>query len=539
MRRLWQASLLLLILTHAAACGVGVPDLDKAVFACRSHEDCADDYKCVYGDMETTGHCVASSDPCLSDPSSCVVGGGCDTRGDPPCSDNSICIEGKCGNGEYCVIDCPAGGELCWATGECRPNTCVSNSDCPNGFGLICDPGAHKCVTTLGTTNPWYELGGSARDGLPGTNNASSIDLAVTHEGHPTVAITRGDASASDILVIKWNGSTWTTIGDNGSMVAAHPHDVSVAIDNSNSVVTAWQEANTTTYTSAIYLRRYNGSSWQSLDDAAPGVVKSGMGQGLSVSPDSISMGPDVAIDGSYIYAAWRESVTATPAVGFLRRWTGATWESLGGSTSSGNLTPTAGAIDDLALAAGGGVVLVGWSSGMTISGTRWPSGGPWTFLPKRNVTDITEPVVVSATLDASRQPILAYDYYDGSLSTFRASVAQQPVGDHSTGYWSNVSSRSGRAPSLCASDDDAGRGLAYVSAGTTPGNIHVQQAAGTGWQGLDGSDQNNGVSFPEGSVSLTPAVLPAIATGGTTPRRMCVAFYAAGAVRVRCHDLP
>ena len=102
----------------------------------------------------------------------------------------------------------------------------------------------------------------------------------------------------------------------------------SLAINSSGNPVVAWVEV--TSGNSEIFLKQWNGTSWEELGGSA-----SGGGISNNSSP---SRSPSLAITSSdNLIIAWHDGDLGDDEV-YLKQWNGTSWEELGGSASDGGV---------------------------------------------------------------------------------------------------------------------------------------------------------------------------------------------------------
>jgi hypothetical protein len=193
------------------------------------------------------------------------------------------------------------------------------------------------------TAENWQEVGAdSACAGGISDNNADSwgLSVAITPDSTPYVAW--GDDSF-EIYVRRWNGSSWEEVGS-GSASGGGISDndglsdlPSVAIAPDGTPYVAWTDSSGGDF-SEIYVRRWNGSSWEEVG------AGSASGGGISESSGD-SIGPSLAIapDGTP-YVAWGDDIGWENLEIYVRRWNGSSWEEVGsGSASGGGISDNGG----------------------------------------------------------------------------------------------------------------------------------------------------------------------------------------------------
>jgi hypothetical protein len=183
----------------------------------------------------------------------------------------------------------------------------------------------------------WVGVGGSETGRglsiLGGSNEAPSLVLDSTD--HPVVAWRHNFG----VHVRRWDGAAWVPYGNSATDfgVADGPSAFSVKIklDSSNRPVVLWMVYPPTTnqpLPSQIYLKRWNGSSWEELAGSASG-------GGIS-NAQYFSDAPDLALDAAgNPVVTWLQA--DAPAVNriLLKRWNGTAWEGIGGSGSGDGLS--------------------------------------------------------------------------------------------------------------------------------------------------------------------------------------------------------
>jgi hypothetical protein len=206
----------------------------------------------------------------------------------------------------------------------------------------------------------WEEVGaGSASGGGISNDSEGSRDpsLAIAPDGTPYVVW--GDDSL-EIYVRRWNGSSWEEVGtgsatgggiSDNSSISENPW---LAIAPDGTPYVAWEDYGGG-YRSEIYMRRWNGSSWEEVG------AGSASGGGISNTTNSDSGGASVAVapDGTP-YVTWNDYIGGENLEIYVRRWNGSSWEEVGAGSASG------GGISDNS----------GWSAGRSVAVA--PDGTPY-----------------------------------------------------------------------------------------------------------------------------------------------------------------
>ncbi len=231
----------------------------------------------------------------------------------------------------------------------------------------------------------WEEVGtGSASGGGISDDSGNSLEpsMAVASDGTSYVAWhDYSGGGLSEIYIRRWSGSVWEEVGigsasgggisDNGG--SSQEPAIAIALDNTPYV--AWIDDSGGGY-SQIYVRRWNGSSWEEVG------AGSANGGGISNNGGN-SLEPSAAIapDGTP-YVAWRDNSGGDYEI-YVLRWNGSSWEEVGaGSASGGGISDNSGRSRNPALAiAPDGTPYVAWrddsDGGYEIYVLRW-NGSSW-----------------------------------------------------------------------------------------------------------------------------------------------------------------
>ena len=238
----------------------------------------------------------------------------------------------------------------------------------------------------------WEEVGsGSASGGGISDNGSqsSSPSIAVAPNGIPYIAW--DDCSGSpttEIYVRRWNGSSWEEVGSGSasgggiSNNSGHSSSPSIAIASDNTPYVAWHDQ---TGDTEIYVRRWNGSSWEEVGSG------SASGGGISDNGDS-SVGASVAITSDNTpYVAWGDNSSGGDSEIYVRRW----------GNGAPDTTPPA-AITDLSASTGStaGTINLSW----TAPGDDGNTGTASTCIVRYSTVQITEANWGSST-DVTGEP--------------------------------------------------------------------------------------------------------------------------------------
>lgn len=291
------------------------------------------------------------------------------------------------------------------------------------------------------------ELASSATAG--GVSNSptasSQPDLAPGPAGAPLVAWREGAAGSGEVRFSYWSGSAWLGLGASRTVgisnTATESADPCVRAPLTTPLTPSVTWREDTGSGSRIYLRRWSGAAWEELGGSAGG-------DGLSGALTSVA--PALALSGNEPVVAWEADVSGNREV-YLKQWSGAAWIELGGSATTGGLSASAGSstAPELALTSGG-LPVVAWLD---------DSGG-------------TAQVYLKAWNGS------AWVELGGSASSGGVSARPAAV--------------SGLALALDGSDHPV---VAWADAASGASQIYLRRWNGAAWVALAGSDSGSGVS--------------------------------------------
>ena len=205
----------------------------------------------------------------------------------------------------------------------------------------------------------------------PGTTRSITDVAAASASSAWAVGCTGCGTSTSTVtsrraLIMRWNGTAWTTVPNPGT-AGSYLYSVAVAPDG-----TAWAVGNTdsATYVLRTLIMRWNGTAWTTVPSPNPG---RGFGMGSSLT------GVAVAPDGT----AWAVGNSDSNGVisALIMRWNGTAW------TTVPSPSPTDSSLSGVAVAPDGTAWAVGNSGSNSVNGVisalvmRW-NGTAWTTVP-------------------------------------------------------------------------------------------------------------------------------------------------------------
>jgi Bacterial Ig-like domain len=172
----------------------------------------------------------------------------------------------------------------------------------------------------------WQSLG----DALDVSPERSAVfpSLALDTDGNPTVAWYEDRAGdlARNIYVKRWNGVTWEQLGVSlNSDPKERADTLSLAIGGNGQAVVAFSEYNETGKSNNVYVKHWNGTAWEQLGTVVDNIES------------QRAVYPSVAVDAANkISVAWYEAVcqSVSPCNEndsvYLARWDGVAWQQLG-----------------------------------------------------------------------------------------------------------------------------------------------------------------------------------------------------------------
>jgi len=270
---------------------------------------------------------------------------------------------------------------------------------------------------TVGTLacSSWSELGSFGPMDLAITNYAYTAAVTINGSGYPVAAWHEMDSGAYSIMVKRWNGNTWELLG--GGPVdmdpAGHSQSPSLATDCAGNPVVAWGEDQ------EVYVKRWDGSAWQQLGTGSLRVT---------AGDDVYASQPSLAIDGTdRVIVTWYEWDASLARDVYVKRWDGSTWEQLG--TGAIDMVATDSASAPVVAVGTDGQPVVAWNESDSHTGSttrhetfvkRW-TGSSWEQLGGGAIAPLSGIQTYSPSLriDSTGAPVVAlYELLaDGSSS--------------------------------------------------------------------------------------------------------------------------
>jgi hypothetical protein len=182
----------------------------------------------------------------------------------------------------------------------------------------------------------WQEVGSGSASGGGISNTFGSSwrpSLAVAPDGTTYAGWWDDTTGDAEIYVRVWNGSSWEEVGIGSASGGGISNNTGVSFDQSLVVAldgilyAAWKDDSSGIL--EIYVRAWNGSSWEEVG------ASSASGGGISNNTGSSEF-PSLAVapDGT-LYAAWYDNSEGNWEI-YVRAWNGSSWEEVGASSASG-----------------------------------------------------------------------------------------------------------------------------------------------------------------------------------------------------------
>lgn len=386
----------------------------------------------------------------------------------------------------------------------------------------------------------WVEVGGESASGGGISDNLGLSywpTMATNPEGSWVVAWQDSSEEREVIYFRMWNGSNWvemevgsaTTGGVSGSNEGYRALRPSLAVAPDGMMMVAWELYGQTS--SEIYARRYQ---LQTYGDWQP-IGESAAGYGINLN-DGLAVSPSLAFDAEGVpFVAWQGRWGGSNGDIFLRAWNGTDhWEEIGGSATLGGISNTPGdsAQPTLAIDAGGRP-LVAWrestESDQEIYLRRW-SGSTWEGMGgsaaggglSNTPGDSANPWLA---IDHQGRPVVAWVETSTNAEIYLArwdGAGWAALGGSTSG--GGISNSPGDSFRPVVAIDGAGNPVvAWADVNINSGNseIYIRRWSGSSWVEMGGGSASGG------GVSATP--------GGSF--RPSLAINAAGAAAVAWED--
>lgn len=183
---------------------------------------------------------------------------------------------------------------------------------------------------------------GNAWQGYGGTSivvgNSNVLDAYLVLDGNDAPYVAWIDNNAGRLLhVVHWSGTAWTPIAlEAGVLAFGSPvlgRVASMAMGVSGTLYLAYSDSQSP---SEVRLLTYNEGVWADLGGSSTST-------GLSNTPAGSSYSPSVALDSQeHPVVTWTDTTSGSTDI-YMRRWNGATWVEENSSAHGRGITPTTG----------------------------------------------------------------------------------------------------------------------------------------------------------------------------------------------------
>jgi hypothetical protein len=192
----------------------------------------------------------------------------------------------------------------------------------------------------------WQALGNSLN--IDENKTAAPFTLTTDPSGNPVIAyreeLSNSRPSLSQLYVKHWTGTAWELYGVGSLNINSSfsVYDASLALDASGYPVVAWRELDETTFEpSTIYVKRWTGTAWELIGNDKLNTYTVASSPSLQLN----SSGQPIV--------AYIESDGAGLSTVYVREWNGTSWQTLGNgnypiSESSKNAGDVSLALDPL-----------------------------------------------------------------------------------------------------------------------------------------------------------------------------------------------
>jgi hypothetical protein len=180
-------------------------------------------------------------------------------------------------------------------------------------------------------------VGSASGGGVSNTDSASYPAIRTSPDGTPYVAWWDDRNSEGDIFVRRWNGVVWEQVGGGSASgggisntgQASAPPSLAVASDGTPYI--AWKNRGAGDQPNQIYVRSWISGAWSEIG------IGSASGGGISNNDSDSSAPTIAIAPNGTPYVTWQnETVSGWSAI-YIRRWNGETWEEVGAGSASGD----------------------------------------------------------------------------------------------------------------------------------------------------------------------------------------------------------
>jgi hypothetical protein len=298
---------------------------------------------------------------------------------------------------------------------------------------------------------------------------------------------------AKNVFVKRWNGTAWQALGNSLNLNPARNASAPVLLakHNQNPVV-AFTESNGSK--TQLYVRRWDGTAWQTMQAA-------GFDPSLNLQATSDAADPSLALDqNGRPVVAFSEKNSSDFTV-YVKRWTGSTWEQLGGIYL--DVVPSANAITPSIAIGANNQPVVAWSEDQSLIVKRF-DGNNWQRLLGTNI-NIYRAYTPSIGVDSSNTPFLAWQEDISSAPTLDNSNIFVRRWDGAN--WVSIGGKlnsleGGTEPSLLVVNDIPT--VSFREYNTARSRLGVQRFNGTAWASFPTLEYTRFVGIPRQSAGNT-----------------------------------
>ena len=308
--------------------------------------------------------------------------------------------------------------------------------------GAVPNNTAAKIAKWNGST--WSGLGSDGAGGGSLNNDVSAIAVDGSGNVYAGGAFTNVKNGATTLLeadyVAKWNGTSWSAMGNNGAGIGALDGGVNAIAASGTNIYVGGYFKNAAGLSAADFVAKWNGSNWSALGSngatLSDGSITSGYVSALAIS------GTDVYVGGNFVDVNNNGAVLS--AADFVAKWNGTNWSALGSNGANGALTYSVSSI----LVNGTDVYVGGNFTNVAGLGeadylARW-DGANWNALGNNGAGDgaipnKSNPTIMALAMQGSNLLVGGwfYDVNDGSVPQLQADFLAQWNGSN----WSAVGS--------------------------------------------------------------------------------------------------
>ncbi len=346
----------------------------------------------------------------------------------------------------------------------------------------------------------WDGIGWLQQGDRLNTSIAYTPKLVLESSGTAVVAYSQFENGSFDTYVKRWNGTGWSQLGSAlDTTLANFALNVDLLLDSSNRPVVSWNEqVSSSPLNRNIYVKRWNGSSWQSIGSAWD----------INASKDAAY--PSLALDASgNPVLSWAETIDASiPSMNvYVTGYFSNTFRPLGSSLDK---TATNDANDSVIALDTNNLPIVAWtemgtSTDNDINVARW-TGRAWSRIaqspdntltnsassPSLAVDRATNNPVIAFTETVSGNPNLYVKRWDGTAWVHYGSSIPLDI----------ISSNSVNSPSL-ALDNQNFPWVAWTEWQNGKSLLYVKRWNGSAWVRPGGISPLNMEAFPAARPSL------------------------------------